>query len=175
VEPFALQTGLPLPAGDGALIEIEGGDDGLHRAAVGKQRHDCEHQPLRLVHPIEGGVSSRREGATASLTLVSALFSAMDHYVSLARTTVGAAASVVTPLSVRVHADTLLFGGQRPNKGAAGPARSSTQPSSTVPWGATPNRETEKNPLTHRIEQSIQNLCRCRLRLLRQGQQVHFD
>jgi hypothetical protein len=61
----------------------------------------------------------------------------MDHYVSLARTTVGAAASVVTPLSVRVHADTLLFGGQRPNKGAAGPARSSTQPSSTIPWGAT--------------------------------------
>ena len=137
MEPFALQTGLPLPAGDSALIEIEGGDDGLHRAAVGKQRRDCEHHPLRLVHPIEGGVCSCREGATASLTLVSALFSAMDHYVSLARTTVGAAASVVTPLSVRVHADTLLFGGQRPNKGAAGPARSSTQTSSTVPWGAT--------------------------------------
>src|SRR5829696_3396584 len=31
----------------------------------------------------------------------------------------------------------LLFGVQGPNKGAAGPARSPTQPSSTVPWGAT--------------------------------------
>jgi hypothetical protein len=30
-----------------------------------------------------------------------------------------------------------LFGGQRPNKDGAGPARSSTQPSSTIPWGAT--------------------------------------
>jgi len=31
----------------------------------------------------------------------------------------------------------LLFGVQGPNKGAAGPARSPIQPSSTVPWGAT--------------------------------------
>ena len=40
--PFALQTGFPLPAGDGALIELEGGNDGLQWAAVGKQRHHCE-------------------------------------------------------------------------------------------------------------------------------------
>jgi hypothetical protein len=97
------------------------------------------HQPLRLMHPIEGGVSPRREGATASFALVAALFSAMDHYVSLARTTVGATASVVTPLSVRVHEDTLLFGGQRPNKDGAGPARtrSPTLLPSTLQWGAT--------------------------------------
>ena len=35
----------------------------------------------------------------------------------------------------------LLFGVQGPNKGAAGPARSPAQPSSTVPWGATGNRK----------------------------------
>lgn len=62
----------------------------------------------------------------------------MDHEVALSRTAVGAAAPVVTKLPVRVHADTHpLFGGQRPNKDAAGPAYSSTQPSSTLPWGAT--------------------------------------
>src|SRR5215218_7295555 len=35
---------------------------------------------------------------------------------------------------MRIHP---LFGGQRPNKDAPGPAYSSTQPSSTLPWGAT--------------------------------------
>ena len=35
---------------------------------------------------------------------------------------------------MRIHP---LFGGQRPNKDGAGPAYSSTQPSSTLPWGAT--------------------------------------
>jgi hypothetical protein len=76
------------------------------------------------------------EGTTASFTLVAAFFSAMDHDVPLARATVGAAASVVAPFAVRVHADTPLIGVQIPNKDAAGPACSSTQPSSTVPCGA---------------------------------------
>src|SRR5215204_2168537 len=74
-----------------------------------------------------------------------ALFVAMDHEVALSRTTVGAAAPVVTELLVRVHADTHpLFGGQRPNKDAAGPAYSSTQPSSTLPWGATASRACDR-------------------------------
>ncbi len=72
------------------------------------------------------------------LALVAAFFLAVDHDVILAKTAVGTAAMIVTPLLARVHADTHpLFGGQRPNKDGAGPARSSTQPSSTIPWGAT--------------------------------------
>src|SRR5215203_2923666 len=140
VDPPALRAGFLLPAGDGALIEVEGDDNSLHRTAVGKQRHDCEHQPPRLVHPVEGGVFGLGEGRPTAFAAITALFVAMDHEVALSRTTVGAAAPVVTELLVRVHADTHpLFGGQRPNKDAAGPAYSSTQPSSTLPWGATGN------------------------------------
>src|SRR5215203_4971410 len=138
VDPPALRAGFLLPAGDGALIEVEGDDNSLHRTAVGKQRHDCEHQPPRLVHPVEGGVFGLGEGPTTAFAAITALFVAMDHEVALSRTTVGAAAPVVTELLVRVHADTHpFFGGQRPKKDAAGPAYSSTQPSSTLPWGAT--------------------------------------
>src|SRR5215216_1341240 len=148
VDPPALRAGFLLPAGDGALIEVEGDDNSLHRTAVGKQRHDCEHQPPRLVHPVEGGVFGLGEGPPTAFAAITALFVAMDHEVALSRTTVGAAAPVVTELLVRVHADTHpLFGGQRPNKDAAGPAFSSTQPSSTLPWGATRLIALLRNPV----------------------------
>src|SRR5215203_524023 len=148
VDPPALRAGFLLPAGDGALIEVEGDDNSLHRTAVGKQRHDCEHQPPRLVHPVEGGVFGLGEGPPTAFAAITALFVAMDHEVALSRTTVGAAATVVTELLVRVHADTHpLFGGQRPNKDAAGPAYSSTQPSSTLPWGATARVTASKNSI----------------------------
>src|SRR5215218_1116941 len=138
VDPPALSAGFSLPAGDGALIHIEGDDNSLHRTAVGKQRHDCEHQPPRFVHPVEGGVLGLGEGPPTTFAAITALLLAMDHEVALSRTAVGAAAPVVTEVPVRVHAHTHpLFGGQRPNKDAEGPAYSSTQPSSTLPWGAT--------------------------------------
>src|SRR5215210_3310409 len=137
VDSPALRTGLSLPAGDGAFIQIESGHNSLHRAAIGQQCQYRNHQPPRLVYPVERSVSGLREGTRASFALVAAFFSAMNHDVAFARTTVGAAASVVAPFAVRVHADTPLVGVQRPNKDAAGPACSSTQHSSTVPWGAT--------------------------------------
>src|SRR5829696_8663027 len=142
VDPPALRAGFSLPAGDGALIHIEGDDNSLHRTAVGKQRHDCEHQPPRFVHPVKGGVFGLGGGPLTEYTAITALLLAMDHEVALSRTTVGAAAPVVTELPLRVHADTHpLSGGQRPNKDAAGPVYSSTQPSSTLPWDATRGRE----------------------------------
>ena len=136
--PPALQAGFLLPAGDGALIEIEGGADGLHQTAVSKQRHHREYQPLGLVYWVEGGILALGKGPPATLAAITALLLSMDDDVNLCRTAVGAAASVVTELPLRVHADTHpLSGGQRPNKDAAGPAYSSTPPSSTLPWGAT--------------------------------------
>src|SRR5215203_7307645 len=87
------------------------------------------------------------EGALTAFAAITALFVAMDHEVALSRTTVGAAAPVVTELLVRVHADTHpFFEGQRPKKDVAGPAYSSTQPSSTLPWGATPRALDRQNP-----------------------------
>src|SRR5918992_4996864 len=142
-----LRTGLSLPAGDGAFIQIESGHNSLHRAAIGQQRQYRNHQPPWLVYPVERGVCGLREGMRASFALVAAFFSTMDHDVAFALTTVGAAASVVAPFAVRVHADTPLVGVQRPNKDAPGPACSSTQHSSTVPWGATGCRHPFRKPL----------------------------
>jgi hypothetical protein len=98
------------------------------------------------VHPVEDGVFGLGEGPPTTFAAITALLLAMDHEVALSRTSVGAAAPVVTELPVRVHADTHpLFGGQRPNKDAVGPAYSSTQPSSTLPWGATVHTMSQKN------------------------------
>src|SRR5215217_4456280 len=105
VDPPALRAGFLLPAGDGALIEVEGDDNSLHRTAVGKQRHDCEHQPPRLVHPVEGGVFGLGGRRPTAIEAITALLLAMDHYVVLAAAAVGAAAEIVTELLVRVHAD----------------------------------------------------------------------
>src|SRR5215212_5585023 len=94
VDPPALRAGFSLPAGDGALIHIEGDDNSLHRTAVGKQRHDCEHQPPRFVHPVKGGVFGLGERPPTANATITALLLAMDHEVALSRTTVGAAAPV---------------------------------------------------------------------------------
>jgi hypothetical protein len=73
VDPPALRAGLPLPSGlYGALIYSEGSNDRLHWAAVGQHSHDRKHQPLRLVHALEGGGGALGEGATAPFTLVAA-------------------------------------------------------------------------------------------------------
>src|SRR5215203_2553833 len=87
VDPPALRAGFLLPAGDGALIEVEGDDNSLHRTAVGKQRHDCEHQPPRLVHPVEGGVFGLGEGRLTAIAAITALFVAMPMLSALARPT----------------------------------------------------------------------------------------
>src|SRR5215210_8530440 len=108
VDPPALRAGLPLPAGYGALIQLEGGHDSLHRAAVGQQRHHREHQPPRLVRPIEGGAFRLGEGLPAAFAPVATLLLAVDDDVPLANATVGAAVSVVAPCSSRVHAATPL-------------------------------------------------------------------
>jgi hypothetical protein len=111
VHPLTLQASLPLPAGHRSFVEGEGGDDGLHRTAVGHQRHYCHHQPLRFVHAVEGGVFGGGEGPAAALAAVAALFLAMAHDMPLADTAVGATVGVVAPLLMRVHAVHPLSGG----------------------------------------------------------------
>jgi hypothetical protein len=90
VDPSALRAGFLLPAGDGALIHIEGHHDSLHRTALGKQRHDCEHQPPRFVHPVEGAVFGLGEGPPTAFAAITALLVAMDHDVTLTPTLIHA-------------------------------------------------------------------------------------
>ena len=44
MEALAVSAGPVLPVGDGALVEAEGGDDGLDRAAVAEQGDDADDQ-----------------------------------------------------------------------------------------------------------------------------------
>src|ERR671910_502778 len=102
----ALRSRLSLPAGDATFVQIEGDDDSLERAAVGQQRQNRNHQPLRLVRPIQSGVFSLGEGPSAAFALVATLLlTGVDHDVPLTGEAVGAAAGVVAPFVVRVHAD----------------------------------------------------------------------
>jgi hypothetical protein len=104
VEAPALVPAFTLPAGDGALVQREGRDDGLNRAAIRHPGYDGDHQLVRLVCPVECSPFGFAESLGAPLALVAALFSAPDHDVSLARSAVGPATSGVAVSFVRVHA-----------------------------------------------------------------------
>ena len=127
VEAPALVPAFALPAGDGALVQREGRDDGLRWAAVCQQGYDGHDQLMWLVHPVESCALGGREGSAASFAAVAALFSAMDHDMSLGGSSVGPATLVVAESSLRVHMRILLLTLDT-NKDAAGPACSST------PW-----------------------------------------
>ncbi len=146
VNPPALPPTLALPATDGTLVQREGRDDGLWRAAaVCQQGYDGHDQLMWLVRPIERRALGGGEGLAASFASIAALFSTVDHDVSFSRSSVGPATLVVAESSLRVHARVLLLT-LNTNKSAAGPACSST------PWlnhgslGYYPRRATPKQP-----------------------------
>lgn len=85
----------PLLTADGTLIQLEGGDDVLNWATVGHRRHRRGHQPLWFACAAKSSTPDLGEGSSAALALVAALFLVVDHYVSIAETPVGTAASVV--------------------------------------------------------------------------------
>ena len=84
------------------------------------------------MHAIESGAPGLAEGLGASLATVAPLTLAMDHDVPFALAPVGATASIVTKLLVRVHVGSLLAGLRTTDKDAAEPAFFATQLSSTV-------------------------------------------
>src|SRR3712207_6564067 len=89
VNPPALPPALALPARDGTLVQRKGRDYGLWRAAVCQKRHDGYDQLVRLVRPVESWALGGGEGSAASFAAIAALFSAVDHDRSLARSSVG--------------------------------------------------------------------------------------
>jgi hypothetical protein len=109
VDAPALPSAHQLPAMDRVFVETEGRNDGLHRAAVGHQGHDGGEQLVRLVHPVERAALGSGEGLVAPFTAVAPLFFAVDYDVSLSRSSVGPALSVVAESFVRVHRRLLLL------------------------------------------------------------------
>src|SRR5262249_61386570 len=103
VDLLAMPSGLPVPGGDGPLIEPEGGDDGLSRAAVGPQRQDGGDQVVGGPLAIEGGAPSLGEGATAGGAPVAAFGTAMDPDVAPPDHAACGAIGVVAELRPRVH------------------------------------------------------------------------
>jgi len=90
-----------------------------------------------FMYAVEGGALGLAEGLGASLATITSLMLAMDHDVLFALAPVGATASIVTKLLVRVHVGSLLAGLRTTDKDAAEPAFFATQLSSTVAWGST--------------------------------------
>src|SRR4051794_5682249 len=103
VDALTMLARLLLPGGDGPLVESEGGDDGLRRAAVGEQgQHRGDHVvngPL----PVVGGPSGRGEGAATGGALVASIGTAMDLEVALTDHAPCGAVRVVAEVRLRVH------------------------------------------------------------------------
>src|SRR5207248_9137484 len=71
-------TAAPVPpVGDGPLVEAEGGDDRLQRAAVAEQGQHDGHQVGRLLEAEEWGIAGLGEGAVAGGAAVAPLRAAM--------------------------------------------------------------------------------------------------
>lgn len=103
VHPLAVRPGPRLPGGDGALVQPEGGDDGLERAAVAEQSQHQRHQVRSLLEPVEGRVPGRGEGPATAPARVPPLLPAMDGDVVLPDPASGRTGGVVAELSLRVH------------------------------------------------------------------------
>src|SRR5262245_11411979 len=91
------------PGGDGPLVEPEGGDDRLQRAAVAEQGQHDDHQLGRLLEAVERGVVSRGEGPATGRTAVAPLLAAVDVDVAEPRLPACRAVEVVAELVLRVH------------------------------------------------------------------------
>jgi hypothetical protein len=109
--PPALHPGLSLPARHRSLIETEGRNDRLKRAAVSQKSGDYEHQLFWLVQAVECGAGRLAKGAPATFALVAALFLAVDHDVPFALASVSATVFVVTELLVRVVGGVMWLAG----------------------------------------------------------------
>src|SRR4051812_48004880 len=103
VKLLAMSPGPVPPGGDGALVEPEGGDDGLHRAAVAQQGDHDRHHIGRLLEAVVRGVAGGGEGPAAVGAAVTTLLSAMDADVAAPELPPCGAIGVVAELRLRVH------------------------------------------------------------------------
>src|SRR5947209_6721106 len=103
MEPLAMAAGPIPPVGDGPLVEAEGGDDRLDRAAVAEERDHEGHQVDGSLQPVERGVASSGEGAAAGGASITPLLAAMDGDVAQAESPPCGAVGVVAELALRVH------------------------------------------------------------------------
>jgi hypothetical protein len=103
VEALAVSAGPVSPVGDGALVEPERDNDGLHRTAVAKEGDDDRHQVHGFLEAVERGVAGGGEGLAAGGTAVTVLLAAMDADVPQAELAPCSAVGVVAALGERVH------------------------------------------------------------------------
>src|SRR4051812_1591557 len=103
VEPLTVLTGPVAPAGDRPLVEPEGGDDGLDRAAVAEQRDHDRHQVDGSLEAGERGVAGGGEGPAAGGAAKAALFLTVHADVAEAGLPACGAIGVVAELRKRVH------------------------------------------------------------------------
>ena len=107
VDAPTLRPRLRLVARHRPLVQPEGGDDRLGRAAVRQQRHHLDDEGVRLVRPVQGRAPRRSERLAASFAAVTPLALAVDHDMPRPPAPVGPTIRVVAELALRVHAPPL--------------------------------------------------------------------
>src|SRR5262249_54202135 len=140
LDPLAVAAGLVLPVGDRALVEPEGGDDGLQGAAVDQQGDSGDEQGTVLVQAVEGGAGGGREGLAAAAADQTPLLVGVDFDVALAAPPFAGAGGVVKECAVGAHgvAPTGSDGVAVPSASSLAPLLPTPPRRFTVPWGATP-------------------------------------
>ncbi|MGH9846729.1 MAG: hypothetical protein ACREEM_49145 [Blastocatellia bacterium] len=74
VDGLSLRATLILPVADGAFIQREGGDNGLHWTAMRQQGDDTRNQLGFFLSPIKDRAFGRTERLVADVTNVAAFF-----------------------------------------------------------------------------------------------------
>jgi hypothetical protein len=100
---LALGSGAVLPIRDGALIEPEGGDNGLWRTAPSQQGDDPHDQFRLMTQAIEGRSLGLGEGLAALFAPVTLVAAAMNSDVAFARLPFGRTVYVRAECCLRVH------------------------------------------------------------------------
>jgi hypothetical protein len=104
VQGLAMEPGALLPTRNGALIKIECSNDGLSRAAKGKQSDNLRDKLLRMAKAVKGGARSLSEGLFAGRAFVAALFERVNANVAFIDFASGRTVHIRTKYSKRVQA-----------------------------------------------------------------------
>src|SRR4051794_6867320 len=78
VELVSVSAGPVPPVGDGALVEPEGGDDGLDGTAMAEECDDEGDQVGGDLEPVEGRIASGGEGPATDGAAIPPFLAAMD-------------------------------------------------------------------------------------------------
>ncbi len=123
LHPLALRGGALLPLRDGALIQVEGGDDSLWGTAMRQQVDDSDDQLLLMPQAVEGRALRLGESLAALLALVAEVPATVNDNIAFGGLSFGRAVQVGAECCLRVRALIPSFLLAQKKKGSASDSR----------------------------------------------------